>query len=271
MSPSGRAGRPRGPYVRLGVVTAVALAPAVLLLAAMLAPIHPDCFEYCSLGRDFAALGLILVGELWLLAVLLIAWGWRSRETALPAIGAIAATPLLIWPGSGPSASSGMTPSFDRSRCSRGSWAWDSSFRGSGGWRRGRRARCRCAWWWGSCTWRRSSARSRILLAGTSVVSGTGPAALFFAWVLFVACLIPVGAAAWRDRVVPACPRRPAPHRQPADAARPGRIRAAGQHRLPLPARPAASGFAWVWLTAPWPQSSPARRVDAGDRRSAGL
>ena len=257
MSPSGRAGRPQGPYVRLGVVTAVALAPAVLLLGAMLAPIHPDCFEYCTLGRDFAALGLILVGELWLLAVLLIAWGWRSRETALPAIGAIAATPLLIWAWVGTIGLLGYDAVFRPLTAL--AWILGMGLQLPGLWRLAGRTP-------GSMPLRLVVGLMHlativgalaILLAGTSVVSGTGPVVLFFAWVLFVTCLIPVTAAAWRDRVV--SPARVSPLLAvsllmllvPVAFARPGDIAYLILLALPL------SGFAWVWLTAPWLRSSP--------------
>jgi hypothetical protein len=87
---------PRKPYPVLIRWTAIALLPMPLLVGAMAAPAAPGCFEWCSVGQEFAAFAFRLVGVLWLFAVLVVAWPWRERESTVAVSSAVLASSALL-------------------------------------------------------------------------------------------------------------------------------------------------------------------------------
>jgi hypothetical protein len=83
----------RGPFGCLAVATAVALVLLIPLLAVVLAPISPGCFEYCNLGQTFATIAVAGVGLGWMATTISVAW---LREPALTPFSLLVACALLI-------------------------------------------------------------------------------------------------------------------------------------------------------------------------------
>ena len=86
----------RQPFRVVIGLTVVALLPVPLLLAVILTPPNPACFEYCSLGQQFAGMLLLLDGVLWLAVVLVFAWDWVGQEPTVAAISAVVASALML-------------------------------------------------------------------------------------------------------------------------------------------------------------------------------
>jgi hypothetical protein len=240
------------PYLLLIVATVMALVPATLLLAAMRAPVTPGCFEYCELGQDLAAVGFVFVGELWLLAVLTIAWSWRSAEPSVAAVCAVAAAVFLTI------ACLGIFRVADKDLLSDPTvmlaWVFGIGLQLPAVWRLATRSprstplRVLVA----IMQLAAITAALAILLIGTDVIWSAGPSVVILVWAVFVACLIPISAAAWRDgvatliRVGPLLAASLLILLVPVGFAMPGAIAYPIFLGLPL------SGLAWIWLVVPW-------------------
>ena len=83
----------RGQSGFLAVATAVALMLLIPLMAVVLAPISPACFEYCNLGQSFATIGVAVVGLAWMATTISVAW---LREPDLTPFSLLVACGLLI-------------------------------------------------------------------------------------------------------------------------------------------------------------------------------
>jgi hypothetical protein len=83
----------RGPLGCLAVATAVALVLLVPLMAVVLAPVSPGCFEYCNLGQTFATIGIAAVGLAWMATAIAVAW---LREPALTPFALLVACAFLV-------------------------------------------------------------------------------------------------------------------------------------------------------------------------------
>ena len=76
------------PYLALVAATGLALVPIVVLLGYETPPVDPGCIEWCDLRQSLATVAILLVGLLWLLATLTIAWYWEPALATLSAVGA---------------------------------------------------------------------------------------------------------------------------------------------------------------------------------------
>ncbi|HEX5148623.1 MAG TPA: hypothetical protein VFW02_06040 [Candidatus Limnocylindrales bacterium] len=229
----------------------LALLPIGWLFGAMTAPIYPGCFEWCSLGQDLAALGFRLLGALWLLVALMVAWSWRAREPTVAAVSAVIAGPFLLLV-----ALDVYVVPYDVIAADLVYLAWVVSLG----------LQLPPVW---RLSWRRSpstplrvvvavmnvavlTAASAIVFLGTSVPWGAGPNVVFVCWVVFVGCLIPISAAAWRDGAAAVSLVGPLLAAclpillVPAAIIVPGEIAYGVFLSLPL------SALAWLWIATSW-------------------
>ena len=247
----------RPPYRRLLLTSLVALVPALVLFALNRAPVAPGCFEYCEVGQDLAGIGLVLVGELWLVAVLSTAWTWRYREPAVAALAAVAAAPCLalvtlrLFGVIAYGAVDGPLLML--------AWVFGIGLQLPGVWRLAFRAPP-------SMPLRAIVAIMNLvvfgaalatLLFGTDEIWSAGPRMALLAWALFTACLIPITAAAWLDHT--AAPGRVGPLLAasllilvfPVAFAMPGAIGYVVFLAIPLTA------LAWLWIAIGWIRAEP--------------
>lgn len=243
---------PRAPYPRLILWTVFALTPMPWLVGVMAAPISPDCFEWCGLGQRFAALGFVVVGVLWLLAMLVVAWTWRDREPSVAAVSATVASPFLL---------SVALRVFDivssdviTDDLLHLAWVLSLGLQLPPVWRLSHRASPSTPLRLivGVMNLAVAIAAIAIVFLGTNAVWDAGPFVVFVCWVIFVWCLIPISVAAWRDGA--ATPSRVGPLLAaslpiilvPAAMAVPGDIAYVIFLVFPL------SAVAWLWIAVSW-------------------
>ena len=242
---------PRRPYPRLIAATALAAVPAILLLVLISAPVAPGCFEYCELGQDFAVIGLRLVAVAWLIVWLRVAWNWRTREPTVAAVSAmvgggfilvVAFTVLAVEP-------------FGRrtSELEQIAWILGLGLQLPPVWRLSRRTPPSLplrvlGWVMGALV---VIAVLACVFLGASNF-GSGRNIVFLAWAGFVACLLLLAVAAYRDRVAPRSVAGPLIAAClpilliPVAIAAPGDLGTAVFMAIPF------TGLAWLWVGFDW-------------------
>jgi hypothetical protein len=242
----------RRPYVVLVVWTALALVPMVALSRVIAAPVTPDCFEYCNLSQLLAGFAARLVGLLWLLGVLVVAWRWRNREPSVAAVSAVAAAiplavlvPGLLYVGQGTLITEDQILL---------AWVVSLGLQLPPVWRLSRR------------TTRSTPLRVvvgimnlavvvaalSILLFGTSFIWSAGPYGVLIAWVTSQVGVLLLAIAAWRDRVMAPSAVGPLAVANlpvllvPVGIVAPGNIFYVIFLAFPL------NAIAWIWIAVTW-------------------
>lgn len=232
--------------------TALAVLPMPWLIGGMMAPIGGGCFEWCNLGQRFAAVGFLLVGMLWLLAVLVVAWSWRDREPTIAVLSAAVASPLLLIVAMrifGIVSIHTITDDLLQL-----AWVLGLGLQLPPVWRLSKRT--------SPSTPLRlivgimgvavAVAAFSVVLLGTSAVWSTGASVVLLAWTAFVVCLIPITATALRDGVAELSLVGPLLAASlpvlllPLGMVAPGDIGYVVFLSLPL------SALAWLWIAAAW-------------------
>lgn len=193
---------PRRPYPRLITATALAAVPAILLLVLISAPVAPGCFEYCEVNQGLAVIGLRLVAVTWLVVWLRVAWNWRTREPTIPAVSAIVAGGLLLFV-----AFTVLTVEPFGSKTAdleQIAWTFALGVQLPPVWRLSRRTPPSLplrvlGWVMGALVV--IAVLACVFLGANNY--GSGGFIVFFAWAGFVACLLLLAVAAYRDRVAP--------------------------------------------------------------------
>jgi hypothetical protein len=242
---------PRRPYPRLIAATALAAVPAILLLGVISAPVVPGCFEYCELSQDLAVIGLRLVAVAWLVVWLRVAWNWRSREPTVAAVSAMLAGGFTLFVAFTVFT---VEPFGNRtSELEQIALMLGLGMQVPPVWRLSRRMP--------------SSLPLRVLgwVMGALVVIavlacvflgadnyGSGRNIVFFAWAGFVACLLLLAVAAYRDRVAARSVAGPLIAAclpillLPVAIAAPGDLGIAVFMAIPF------TGLAWLWVGFTW-------------------
>lgn len=242
---------PRNPYPGLIAATAVAAVSSILLLVVISAPVVPGCFEYCELSQDLAVLGLRLVAVTWLIVWLRVAWNWRTREPTVTAVSAIVAGGLLLvvaFTVFTVEPFGRRTADFEQA-----AWTLGLGLQLPPVWRLSRRMPLSLplrvlGWVMGSLVV--IAALACVFLSANNL--GTGGYIVFFAWAAFVACLLLLAVAAYRDRVAPRSVAGPLIAAclpillLPVAIAEPGDIGTAVFMAIPL------TGLAWLWVGFVW-------------------
>jgi hypothetical protein len=226
--------------------------PMPWLIGGMTAPIGAGCFEWCDLGRRFAAVGFLLVGVLWLLAVLVVAWSWRDREPTIVVLSAAVASSLLLIVAMRIFHMVSVTVITDD--VFQLAWVLGLGLQLPPVWRLSKRTSpskpLRLIV--GMMAVAVAVAAFSVVLLGTSAVWSTGAAVVLLVWITFVVCLIPITARAWRDGIAELSLIGPLLAASlpilllPVGIAAPGDI--AYVIFLPLP----LSSIAWLWIAAAW-------------------
>ena len=221
---------PRRPYPRLIAVTALAAIPAILLLVLISAPVAPGCFEYCELGQDFAVIGLRFVAVAWLVVWLRVAWNWRTREPTVAAVSAMVAGGFILFVAFTVLA---VEPFGRRSAdLEQIAWTLGLGLQLPPVWRLSRRMPPSLplrvlGWVMGALV---VIAVLACVFLGASNF-GSGRTIVFVAWAVFVACLLLLAVAAYRDRIAPRSVAGPLIAACSADPPHPSRDRGAGRSR----------------------------------------
>jgi hypothetical protein len=234
------------------------------LIGAMTAPIDPGCFEWCGLGRDFAAFGFLVVVLVWLLVVLVVAWSWRVNEPTVAAVSAVAAGPLLLLVGLRLSGIASYEVITDQLVVL--AWVVSLGLQLPPVWRLSQRAspsgRLRMVVL--AMNLAVAVATFAIVFLGTGTFSD-GPNVVFACWVIFVGCLIAISVAAWRDGASPPVLVGPLLAATlpvllvPIAIAAPGDILYVLLLVFPL------SALAWLWIAIGWLRRGGAQMTDGGD------
>jgi len=256
---------PRRPYPRLIAATAIAAVPAILLLVVVSAPVVPGCFEYCEMSQELAAIGLRWVAVAWLIVWLRVAWNWRTREPTVAAVSAMIVGGSMLFVGW--TVLTGEPFGNRTSQLEQIAWILGLGLQLPPVWRfSGRMPPSRplrvLGWVMGALV---VIAVLACVFLGASIFGG-GRTIVFFAWAGFVACLLLLTLAAYRDRVAPRAVAGPLIAAClpilliPVAIAMPGDLGTAIFAAIPF------TGFAWLWVGFTWLRTN----VPAGPQTADG-